>query len=268
MTSTSKMTSFTTTGMGTQTLDEDFELASEYPVVFGVTLTPVVSGIACALVGVAAAAYILINMVLPVQEANSKLEGDIQQKKAQLDQLKKGEIAEKIIQLELQQKKEKSTFLEVLGLFANQKTLDTLLIDVNQLVKAEQSSLVSFVPDSGGITPIDDGSFGSNLDGKIRVQGIDLVLEGDFEQSQTVLQNIERLQPLLIVKNLNTEITERPKYVFDKYSNSIQIEGKPKIKTTFRISAVLPPPEEEIPKLLEPPKPEEPPKTEEKQEKK
>jgi hypothetical protein len=258
MTSTPKFSS--PTG-GTGTLDnptDDFEEIDEYPVIFGVTVTPLIGGIALAFVGVAAAAYILVNMVFPIQEANNKLEADRQQKQAQLDQLKRGEIEEKLLQLDIQIKREKSTLLQILGLFASQKNLDTLLIDINKLIKPPNSAMISFKPDSAGVTTVTDGSFGPQIDGKVRRQGVDLEIEGDFQQVQTIIQNIERLQPLLVVRNLNSEVTEKPKYVFDQDSETISIQGKPKIKTAFRVDAILPLTAEELPKLLEQPKQEEP----------
>ena len=261
MTSTSRLSS--STGGGTlDNPNDDFEEGDEYPVIFGVTVTPTIGGIAFALVGVAAAAYILVNMVFPVQEANNKLEADRQQKQAQLEQLKKGEIEQKLLQLDIQVKREKATLLQVLGLFASQKNLDTLLIDINKLIKQPNSAMISFKPDSAGVTPVTDGSLGPQINGKVRRQGIDLEIEGDFQQAQTIIQNIERLQPLLVVKNLKSEVTEKPKYIFDRYSETVSIQGEPKIKTAFRVDAILPLTAEELPKLLEPPKPQEPAKAE------
>jgi hypothetical protein len=262
------MTSFTKTGTaGTEVLEGEFDEIADYPVIFGVTVTPIVGGIVCALVGVAAAAYMLVNMVFPVQEANNKLEADRQQKQNQLNQLNKGEIEQKLLQLDVQIEQEKSTILEVLGLFASQKNLDTLLIDIDRFVKSQNSSMVNFSPDSAGVQTVEDGSLGSQLDGKIRRQGIALEIEGDFQRVQTILQNIERLQPLLVVKNLTSAVTEKPKYVFDQYSETISVQGQPKIKTVFTVDAILPVSEEELPQLLEPPKAEQPPKTEENQNK-
>ncbi len=59
--------------------DQDFlpvegqEEAPNYPTAFGITFTPRVSGIVFGLLGLAAAAYLLVNVVQPAWQQNQDL---------------------------------------------------------------------------------------------------------------------------------------------------------------------------------------------------
>lgn len=224
------------------------EESSAYPVVFGITFTPTISGILIGVLGVAAAAYMFSSFVKPAwdtfaekQGTKEQLETDIESKQARLQSI--DELNAKLAQSKRQQAK-------VWAVFANEKTLDTLLIDLNRLVEAGnaqlsrnavKAKLQKFAPDSEGIQPVVDGSLGAEVDGKLKRSSTEVVISGTYEQTQSILRNIERLQPLLLVKDYqSTLITE-----------TIE-EGKPArvgptpITTTFKLEALVPMNPEEV----------------------
>ncbi len=228
--------------------DSEFEEESSYPVVFGITFTPTISGILIGVLGVAGAAYMLMNLVMPAwqtftekQGTKQQLETDIRGKEARLGSI--DELNAKLAQSKRQQAK-------VWAVFANEKTLDTLLIDINRLVEAGnaqlsgnavKAKLQKFAPDSEGIQPIDDGSLGAEVDGKLKRSTTEIVISGTYEQTQSILRNIERLQPLLLVKDYESTLI----------SETIE-EGQPPrvgptpITTSFKLEALVPMNPEEV----------------------
>ncbi|AFY53274.1 hypothetical protein Riv7116_0684 [Rivularia sp. PCC 7116] len=224
------------------------ESSSAYPVVFGITFTPIVSGILIGVLGLAGAGYMLLNIVMPAWETftekkgtKEQLEIDIQGKEAKLQSI--DELNAKLAKSKRQQS-------QVLGVFANEKTLDTLLIDLNRLIEAGNAQLGSnavkaklqkFAPDSEGTQPVVDGSLGAEVDGKLKRNSTEVVIRGTYEQTQSIIRNIERLQPLLIVKDYESELEPE----------NIE-EGKPRrtgptpITTTFKLEALVPMNPEEV----------------------
>lgn len=218
------------------------EESSAYPVVFGITFTPIISGILIGVLGLAGAAYMLMNMVMPAwdtfiqkQGTKQQLETEIQGKEARLQSI--DELNAKLAQSKRQQ-------TQVWAVFANEKTLDTLLIDLNRLVEAGNAQLSSnavkaklqkFAPDSQGVQPVTDGSLGAEVNGKLKRSSTDIVIKGTYEQTQSILRNIERLQPLLLVKDYQSTLV-----------NETFEEGKPArvgptpITTSFKLEALVP----------------------------
>ena len=187
------------------TPDDIDELGGEtdYPVAFGITFTPQVSAIAMALTGVLLGLYILFTFFMPSYSKYQKLQQETNQKQDSVDQQRLGTGDRGLIKLEDQLREAQSVQSQVLALFSNEQTLDTLLLNISQLVRARDVKILSFEPESSGLTVVQDSSFGAEVNGKIKRQRVDVQLEGNFQNTQGVIQDIERLQSLLIVKNAN-----------------------------------------------------------------
>lgn len=218
------------------------EESSAYPVVFGITFTPTISGILIGVLGIAGAAYMFSSFLKPAwdtftekQGTKQQLETEVQSKQARLQSI--DELNAKLAQSKRQQS-------QVWAVFANEKTLDTLLIDLNRLVEAGnaqlssnavQAKLQKFAPDSQGAQPVVDGSLGAEVDGKLKRSSTEITVSGTYEQTQSILRNIERLQPLLIVKDYQSTLV-----------NETIEEGKPArvgptpITTSFKLEALVP----------------------------
>jgi type IV pilus assembly protein PilO len=230
------------------------ELNSEtpaHPVVFGIAFTPKIIGILVGVIGLAGAGYILLNLLMPALESyqqqqakSSELQGQIEQKKANIKQIDK-------FKEELAQAKQQK--IQVLGLFANEKTLDTLLLDLNRLIEsgntrtsvnAVRAKLKRFVPVSQKPEPIIDGSLGLQVDGKLERSTINAEITGTYEQTQSIIRNIERLQPLLIVKDYQATLAPvESRSPLDK--TPVQV-GPAAINTSFQLQVLMPLSAEEI----------------------
>ncbi|WP_392535191.1 pilus assembly protein PilO [Nostoc sp. C117] len=221
------------------------------PMLFGVAFTPKIIGILVGVLGLAGAGYILLNLLMPAWESYqqqqtkiSELQGQIEQKKLNIKQIDK-------VKEELAQAKQQK--VQVLGLFANEKTLDTLLLDVNRLVESGnaqtpisgvKAKLNKFVPISPKPEPIIDGSLGKEVDGKLQRSIISAEITGTYEQTQSIIRNIERLQPLLIVKDYQAILAPaESRSPADK--TSVQV-GPAAINTSFQLQVLMPLSPEEI----------------------
>ncbi|MEH1943772.1 MAG: pilus assembly protein PilO [Nostoc sp.] len=215
------------------------------PVIFGIAFTPQIIGILVGVIGLAGAGYIFLNLLMPAWESyqqqqakTSELQAQIEQKKANIKQIDK-------VKADLAQAKQQK--VQVLGLFANEKTLDTLLLDVNRLVESGntptsmnvvRAKLKKFVPVSQKPEPVTDGSLGLQVDGKLQRSIINAEITGTYEQTQSIMRNIERLQPLLIVKDYQATLAPvESRSSLDK--TPIQV-GPAAINTSFQLQVLMP----------------------------
>jgi len=223
-------------------LDQDLQEDPAYPTAFGITFTPIVGGAVFAVIGLIGAAYLFANTVLPTFQTNQELqtkidETEIQIQQRQGSQQKINEAQQKLDLAKLQQQ-------EVLALFAKEKTLDTLLIDINGFINARQGKLQRFEPEK--LDPIasviKDGSLGANLNNKVKRQGATVDIEGSFDQIQSILRSIERLEQLLLIRDFKAELDKSTQKVkVDLQGRVISKENSPaNIKTTFKVNAIIP----------------------------
>ncbi|MEH2291453.1 pilus assembly protein PilO [Nostoc sp.] len=220
-------------------------------VVFGIALTPKIIGILVGVIGLAGAGYILLNLLMPAWESyqqqqakSSELQGQIEQKKANIKQIDQ-------VKDELAQAKQQK--VQVLSLFANEKTSDTLLLDLNRLIEsgntatsinAVRGKLNKYVPISQKPEPITDGSLGLEVNGKLQRSTINAEITATYEQTQSIIRNIERLQPLLIVKDF--QATLAPAETRSPLDKTPMQVGPAAINTSFQLQVLMPLSPEEI----------------------
>lgn len=207
------------------------------PVIFGITFTPKIIGIIAGVLGIGGAVYIVLNLIMPAWETyqqqqakSSELQGQLDQKRVTIKKAAK-------VQEEFDQAKQQR--IQVLNLFANEKTLDTLLLDLNRLVESGNSptnvnfgraKLQKFVPVSQQAEIITDSSFGPLVNGQLKRSSVNLEIVGSYEQTQSIIRNIERLQPLLIVKDYQSALAP---------PDPLRI-GPAQITTSFQLQALMP----------------------------
>ena len=115
--------------------------------------------------------------------------------------------------------------------------LDTLLIDLNGFIGGRKAQLLTFNP-VGREEVVRDGSFGKGVNGKLKRQEYNLQMQGTFEQTQSIMRNIERLQSLLVVKDFNSKVTERPTLLLD--GEKVVSQGETLLTTNFTVEALFP----------------------------
>jgi Tfp pilus assembly protein PilO len=236
-------TSFTTsTEFGTSQGD-DFDSGSNYPSAFGITFTPQVSGIAAGVSGLLLAGYLIWSQVLPAASSLSELQTKKQEQETKIEQFKGQQVEVKLQEKKAEFESVQQVKQEVLTLFADPTSLDTLLLDVNSFVKATNVQLNSFTPD-GDAKVVADDSFGELAKNKVQTNSYKLDIEGNFAQIQLFLQYLERLQPLLVVRNFSVDVGEGDKQADVSQANTVIVTGPPNLKATITLDAVsvAPPP--------------------------
>ncbi len=242
----------------TQT-DVDFDdLGSNYPTAFGITFTPQVSGICLGLLGLVGSVYVGLTFVKPAYDNYTQLKATEAEKLAQVAQQESGELSRKMLDAEQKLRESEALRSQVLSLFSSEDSLKTILFDINQLVQKHQAELVSFQPD-GTITVVDDGSLGEGVNGRLKRQQFNLTVKGDFDSTQSLLRDLERLQPLLVVKGLQTNLAEE-QFIIDiidvkqqggqtVVTGQTKSKGNDSLETSFTLDAILPLSPEEVAEL-------------------
>ena len=220
-----------------------FIAAPAYPSIFGITFSPIVSGACVAAVGGIISTYIYLSFLQPQLAKNQELETKLSETQKQIDIRKDNAIkiaaAEKSLDLANSQKQ------VILGLFASDKKLDTLLLDLNKLINIRQGQLQQFTPvvsgtgiGSSGATVVKDGSLGAALDNKLKAKNVTISIKGNFEQVQSILRTIERLDQLLIIKEFQALVPSQP-VITDAQGKIIPLPA-PTIQTSFKLQALIP----------------------------
>jgi type IV pilus assembly protein PilO len=223
-----------------------------YPTAFGITFTPRVGGIIIGVLGLLGATYLLLNVVQPAWQKYQELDTDIKTKQAQLK--RQEEIKQEMAQANIELEQAKQRNKQVLTLFSNERTLDTLLLDLNSFIKARNGTLTYFEPVKQTAQAAN-----SNLaepipgNGKLARKIYNIRLDGTFDQTQSILRSYERLQSLLLVKDYKSELYDDQGVVinvnngtsvpaiFKKDDNRKPIPGgKPTIRTSFKLEALIP----------------------------
>lgn len=263
-------------------LDTDRTTVSErpvtYPTAFGITLTPRVQMIAFLLLGLAAAYGLYNVLVKPVQLEKEKLEAQVSQKQAQVDQQKADLKNLPELQANLQQAMAQR--MGIYGLLGKSQSLDTLLLDINQQIQSSNSAIAtalransqSLKPDqlaALGLSPAQvdriRSQFGRTpglqkllytseltsfspkdpvpytegppeLVNKLKRQTVEVSMRALFPQTLTILRNLERLEPLLIVRDVKQEIAPPPAGVQEQ-----QLQGITRLlNTSFTLDVLVP----------------------------
>lgn len=239
--------------------DVDFDdLGSSYPTAFGITFTPQITGACLGVLGLFGSIYVALTLVKPAYDNYTQLKITEAEKVSQVQQQESGELSQKMLEAEQKLRQSESLRNQVLSLFSSEESLKTLLFDINQLIEEHQAELVSFKP-NGTITVVTDGSLGAGVNGRLKRQQFDLVVKGDFESTQSLLRDLERLQPLLVIKGLKSNLVEE-KFVIDIVevqqeggqtvaTGQAKSQGKDALETSFSIDAILPLSPDEVARL-------------------
>lgn len=223
--------------------DDNLNEAPSYPTLFGIQLTPTVSGVLIALLGLAGAGWLLLNVVQPTWQRTMELNQAVAQKKSQLINQ---EETQRQIEAERQKLDEAQKLqADVLTLFADEQNLDTLLLDINQRVQSGNAELVKFEATTVDPEVITDSSLGPDVNNVLQRQVYDISMKGTFAQTQSIMRGIERLKPLLVVQDLRSELDPETRAIqLDGQGRLLATQPTPELVTSFKLLALLPAPDQ------------------------
>jgi len=235
--------------------------APAYPTAFGITFTPLIIGSIIGVLGLLGAIWYWMNFGAPSLTQYNKLKIDENSKQQDLDLAKNGNYQRKVAQAQKEIIEAKKLQETAYSLFANEQSGNTILLDINKLVKARKAVMKEFTPDNKSVV-VSDGSLGPLVNNKLKRQGFSFNIEGNFLDFHELMRDIEKLQPLLLVKNFkavatvpegqekDSELNNR--ILFDaKYKDgklTFEQVQKSRVKTSFRLDLISPLTANELPK--------------------
>ena len=214
-------------------------LEDEYPSAFGITFTPLIMGVAIAVAGITLAVYGFMKYVKPAQEELQQAVTQKQELQAQLNSIKSGDLQLKLAQLQADLAEKKVLKSRVLSMYTSEEDLETMLIDLNSFIASNGGDLIQYQPDSN-ISVVGDASLGSGVQGKLKRKGISMTFEGTFNETKQILQDLERLQPLLMVQSIGSTVTEKPTALITSNRSEIVPNEQAELKTQIKLNAILP----------------------------
>lgn len=218
-----------------------------YPKLFGLSLTPVVIGTIAALAGLGVAIWLWLNVVQPAAQRNQELRQDIAAKEQEI--ANQEETQRQIEQARARLTEAQQLQSEVLSLFATDRSVDTLLLDVNERVQSANAGirdanrravLAKFDLNAGASGVVTDGSYGDAVNNRLERRVYDVSIEGTFPQVVSIIRSIERLQPLLVVSNLTSQLDPTTQKLVLDNQGRIAAQPETRITTNFQLSALVP----------------------------
>ena len=191
----------------------ELRFQTEQPIAFGISLRPELSGALKAVLGIGGGIYLSINQLLPAWENYQKLGTDLALKQALFQQKQAG--LQRTAELKTALAKAQHQHSEVLAMFGNQKSLDTLLLDLSSIVESAnakvkqhqaRAQLQRFVPGNQADELQTDGTLGARLNGKLKRRVFNVAFTGTFEQTESIFRNIERRRASVDDQGLSIDV--------------------------------------------------------------
>ncbi len=224
---------------------EELEPQSPWPAAFGVTFTPRVGGILLGVLGLAGAAALGYYVVLPAWNALTELQLSRDQQAQERDSLLATIQRRAALEQEAQQAQVRRQ--QVLSLFADEAALDTLLLDLNRQVEARDSAIRRYDPVIAAVEPIQDGSWGPEVNGLLKNKRFAMEVTGTFDQLLNVLRSFEQLQLVLSVEDVNLAATGTQALRFEQ--GQLVASEPPELQAQFNVEVLLPVSAEELAEL-------------------
>lgn len=214
-------------------------------------------GILGGVFGLGVGVWLFLSMLQPTIEEKNQLKTDIKEAKESIQN--KQDLLQNLQEFEAEREKARQQQKLVASLFTKRDTLSTLLFDINNLIaqqnalidsEAQQLQLVNFTPENG-LQDIPSGNtyLGSWAPGKMKRQVYSMTMEGSFNQLQSFVHNLERLESLLLIRNAEVEVQQDTLEVGLAWRNgevAIAERSTPRLTASFQLEAIVPRSREEI----------------------
>ena len=249
-------------------------------VVGPLVITPIIQGIAIGVIGIAVAGVLAWKMLLPAMSKTGEIEAKITETKTNIEgqRKRKAKLKEVTSKLEVAEQQNQN----VMALFGKNDFLETLLFDVNKIVvEQHKATMQTFNPleksssswilgaeetPAQGSQPAPAADANAPTGPKLSeaIEGITIAvqMEGEWNQQQDALQDLERLPAMVLMDQFSLEVDREDQRLVAESLSKYTAQGEPKLNTSFNLLAVVPLPAEELEKLAAPPPPPEEPEAE------
>ncbi len=212
---------------------------------FGVEFTSTILGALIAIAGIAAAGAIWWFFVKPISTETETLQAELQQKEAELQQKQAAGSANQIAELEAQLVQEERIASEVINAYGKDKQIQTFLLDLNRVLTASDIQLVSYEPTSPQPEFITDDTYGESAVNKLKRQTFNVSFENmTYAQVDSMLENLDLLQPLIVLREFSTDIAEPASYLYTE--RELIPQTPTKLGISFVVDALIAPTPEEL----------------------
>lgn len=218
---------------------------SPYPSAFGITFTPLIGGVIIAVLGLLGGGYVLATQVFPAWQQVQDLNNQVQAKRLEVGQKQASKTAVAEAQANLEQALQRQETVK--KFFSQTRNLDTILLTLSQIADDRDVKIKQFTP--GETEIVEDETLGPGVIGKLERTSFSVELEGKFRATQSVLRSIERLEPLLLIRDLSAEsdnpapqlevsLANTPAGVASDQPILRTTTEEPTLKTTFTLQAI------------------------------
>lgn len=239
---------------------QDVDGEGSGPIIFGVPVTPRIMGIAAGVAGVLVAGFLIYKFVLPALAQGQTLREEIKTKQDEIEKqdqrLREKDKAQKEL---VAAKIRRST---VTALFADDASLETLLFDINEQINkinagivddSKLAKLTQFRPipvDKPAEEIVNDSTLGPEVNGKLRRRRYEVEFSGSFDQTRQFLVALERLQPLIVVRGLKSQLGDTASVIEGEYRQGkfVPSPNQPqrRLRSSFELQVLLPLSQEEV----------------------
>lgn len=223
----------------------DNDAPTGYFEAFGVEFTSTVLGGLIAVLGLAGAIAIWWFFVKPMSAETELMRGDLQTKQADLQAKQASNSGGRIADLEAELIQEERIETEVINAYGKEKQIQTFLLDLNRILTSSNIQLVSYEPTPSKPEFIQDEAYGEVAKNKLKRQTFNVEFEDmTYAQVTSMLENLDLLQPLIVLRNFKTDISQRQSYL---YSDAALIPKNPtQLQVAFEVDALIAPTPEEL----------------------
>lgn len=216
-----------------------------YTEFLGVQITSTVLGALLAIAGIGGAGALWWFQVKPLQEEQEILDQELQAKQGELQQKQASNQPNRLVELEAQLTQEKRIASEVLNAYGKEKQVQTFLLDFNRILTASNIQLVNYEPTPQQPAFIADTSYGTAAQNKLKYQTFDVAFEEmTYAQVDSMLENLDLLQPLIVLRNFSTTVSQRATYLYEQ--NRVTPREPTRLSVSFIVDALLAPTPEEL----------------------
>lgn len=186
---------------GDEYIDEGLEPVGGPTTVLGIELTPPRIGLLIGGVGVLAAFLLGLTQLLPLFRQIQQLEEEVAQKQADLQSTEQQiaslqDVPDQLVEF-------RAVNEQVSSLLPNPDNVTTQLIDLNRLVQQSDSELESYTPSAPRPASVEGSpEVPQAIANQIQIQNASINLLGEYEDVIALMNNIERLETLIRVRNL------------------------------------------------------------------